>query len=60
MCVLFSMYGSRGAVEPMAGLAVQWHALGTQVRMCATPECAVSEGCGAPVVIGVLSTGGWR
>ena len=46
MRVRLSMYGSRGAVEPMAGRA--------------TPEGAAAAGCGAPAAIGVLATGGWR
>ena len=53
MRVLVSMYRSRGAVEPIAGLAAQ-------VRMCATPKGVAAAGCGAPVVIGVLARGGWR
>ena len=53
MHVLVSRYGSRGAVEPLAGRAAK-------VRLCATPECAAAAGCGAPVVIGVLARGGWR
>ncbi len=58
--MLLSTYGSHGAVEPMAGLAVQLRALGLQVRMCATPECAAAEGCGAPVPTGVMQKGVWR
>jgi hypothetical protein len=44
MPVLLSMYGSRGDVEPMVGLAVH---LGV-------------EECDAPVATGVMSTGVWR
>ena len=44
MRVLLSMYGSRGDVEPMVGLAVQLGA----------------EECDAPVATGVMSTGVWR
>jgi vancomycin aglycone glucosyltransferase len=40
MRVLLSTYGSRGDVEPMAGLAVQLRALGAEVWMCAPPDCA--------------------
>jgi hypothetical protein len=42
-------YGSRGDVEPMAGLAVQLRALG-----------AAAEEWDAPVATGMLPTGGWR
>ena len=38
MRVLLSTYGSRGDVEPMAGLAVQLRALGAEVRLCAPPD----------------------
>jgi UDP:flavonoid glycosyltransferase YjiC (YdhE family) len=44
MRVLLSTYGSRGDVEPMAGLAVQLRALG-------------AEGCDALVVTGVVPAG---
>ena len=40
MRVLLSTYGSRGDVEPMAGLAVQSRALGAEGRVCAPPDCA--------------------
>ena len=40
MRVLLSTYGSRGDVEPMAGLAVRLRALGAQVRACAPPDFA--------------------
>jgi len=40
MRVLSSTYGSRGGVEPLAGLAVRLRALGAEVRMCAPPDCA--------------------
>jgi UDP:flavonoid glycosyltransferase YjiC (YdhE family) len=33
-------YGSRGDVEPMAGLAVQLRTLGAEMRVCAPPDCA--------------------
>ncbi|WP_326592706.1 glycosyltransferase [Streptomyces sp. NBC_01294] len=38
MRVLLSTYGSRGSVEPMAGLAVRLQELGAQVRVCAPPD----------------------
>ena len=47
MRVLLSTSGSRGDVEPMVGLAVQFRALG-------------AEGCDALVVTGMTPTGVWR
>ena len=41
--VLLSAYGSRGDVEPMAGLAVRLRALGAQVRACAPPGKEFAE-----------------
>ncbi|MEU9289548.1 glycosyltransferase [Streptomyces sp. NPDC048275] len=38
MRVLLSTYGSRGDVQPMAGLAVQLRALGAEVRVCAPAD----------------------
>ncbi|WP_329386302.1 glycosyltransferase [Streptomyces sp. NBC_01351] len=38
MRVLLSAYGSRGAVEPMVGLAVRLRELGAEVRVCAPPD----------------------
>ncbi|MEV4870375.1 glycosyltransferase [Streptomyces syringium] len=38
MRVVLSTYGSRGSVEPMAGLAVRLRELGADVRMCAPPD----------------------
>ncbi|WP_327250621.1 glycosyltransferase [Streptomyces sp. NBC_01244] len=38
MRVVLSTYGSRGAVEPMAGLAVRLREFGADVRMCAPPD----------------------
>lgn len=32
------MYGSRGDVEPLAGLAVRLRGLGAKVRVCPPPE----------------------
>ncbi|MEU7429980.1 glycosyltransferase [Streptomyces sioyaensis] len=36
--MVLSTYGSRGDVEPMAGLAVRLRALGAEVRVCAPPD----------------------
>jgi UDP:flavonoid glycosyltransferase YjiC (YdhE family) len=47
MRVLLSTHGSRGDVEPMAGLAVQLWALG-------------AEGCDALVATGVTPAAVWR
>jgi vancomycin aglycone glucosyltransferase len=57
MRVVLSTYGSRGDVEPMAGLAVQLRTLGAEVRVCAPPDCAeLLARVGVPLVpIGV-----WR
>jgi len=38
MRVLLSTFGSRGDVEPIAGLAVRLRALGAEVRVCAPPD----------------------
>jgi UDP:flavonoid glycosyltransferase YjiC (YdhE family) len=38
MRVLLSTYGSRGDVQPMAGLAVRLRALGAEVRVCVPPD----------------------
>ncbi len=40
MRVLLSTYGSRGDVEPLAGLAVALREIGVEVRMCAPPDFA--------------------
>src|SRR5262249_11479040 len=58
MRVWLSADGSRGRVEPVVGLAMRLRALGTQVRVCAAPDCAASERCDALVAIGVAPTGG--
>ncbi|WP_127357549.1 glycosyltransferase [Actinacidiphila soli] len=53
MRVLLSTYGSRGDVEPLAGLAVRLRALGAEVRMCAPPDKEFAEllaGVGVPLV----------
>jgi vancomycin aglycone glucosyltransferase len=38
MRVLLSSWGSRGDVEPLAGLAVELRTLGADVRVCASPD----------------------
>lgn len=38
MRILLSTYGSRGDVEPMAGLGAQLQALGAEVVVCAPPD----------------------
>ncbi|SDH58194.1 vancomycin aglycone glucosyltransferase [Sinosporangium album] len=38
MRVLLSTYGSRGDVEPLAGLAAKLRDLGAEVRVCAPPD----------------------
>jgi vancomycin aglycone glucosyltransferase len=55
MRVVLSTYGSRGDVEPMAGLALQLRTLGAEVSVCAPPDCAELLACaGVPLVpIGV-------
>lgn len=51
MRVLLMAYGSRGDVEPMAGLGVQLKALGAEVRVCAPPDFAdFLDGVGLPLV----------
>ncbi|SED85607.1 vancomycin aglycone glucosyltransferase [Rhizobiales bacterium GAS188] len=40
MRVLLPMHGSCGDVEPLVGLAVRLWELGTEVRVCAPPDCA--------------------
>jgi vancomycin aglycone glucosyltransferase len=40
MRVLLPMNRSRGDVEPLVGLAVRLQELGTEVRVCAPPDCA--------------------
>jgi hypothetical protein len=49
MLVLLSTHGSRGDVEPMVGPAVQFGAL-----------VAAAKEWDAPVVTGLMPTGGWR
>jgi vancomycin aglycone glucosyltransferase len=71
MRVLLSTYGSRVAVEPMVGVALQSRALGAEMRVCAPPDeefaaaqfdtvVAPAEECDGPVATGVMPTGMWR
>jgi vancomycin aglycone glucosyltransferase len=51
MRVLLSAIGSRGDVQPLAGLAVALRALGAAVRLCVPPDYREwIEGLGFPVV----------
>ena len=53
MRVLLLTYGSRGDVEPMAGLAVRLRELGAEVRVCAPPDEEFAErlaSTGVPLV----------
>ncbi|MEH0822109.1 MULTISPECIES: glycosyltransferase [unclassified Micromonospora] len=53
MRVLLSTYGSRGDVEPLAGLAVRLRELGAEVRVCAPPDeefAVLLAGVGVPLV----------
>ncbi|MFI7414081.1 glycosyltransferase [Streptomyces sp. NPDC049627] len=53
MRVLLMGFGSRGDVEPLAGLAVALRALGAQVRVCAPPDEEFAQllaGVGVPHV----------
>jgi vancomycin aglycone glucosyltransferase len=43
MRILLSTYGSRGDVEPIAALAVELRALGSEVRVCAPPDKEFAE-----------------
>jgi len=60
MRVLWSVYGSRGGVEPVVRLAVLLRALGVGVRVCAPPDCVAAEGCDALVAKDVMPAGVWR
>jgi vancomycin aglycone glucosyltransferase len=51
--VVLSTYGSRGDVEPLAGLAVRLRELGAEVRVCAPPDQEFVDllaGAGVPLV----------
>src|SRR5689334_4698046 len=51
--VLLSTWGSRGDVEPLAGLAVALRELGAEARVCAPPDEEFVEllaGAGVPLV----------
>ncbi|MER7514665.1 glycosyltransferase [Streptomyces lavendulae] len=53
MRVLLTTWGSRGDVEPLAGLAVELRARGAQVRVCAPPDeefAALLARVGVPLV----------
>ena len=53
MRVLLSTWGSRGDVEPLAGLAVRLRELGAQARVCAPPDedfTALLARVGVPLV----------
>ncbi|WP_369185621.1 glycosyltransferase [Streptomyces sp. Y1] len=53
MRVVLSTWGSRGDVEPLAGLAVRLRELGAEVRVCAPPDeefAALLAGAGVPLV----------
>ena len=53
MHVLLTTYGSRGDVEPLAGLALRLRELGAEVRVCAPPDKEFAEllaGVGVPLV----------
>ena len=43
MRVLLSTWGSRGDVEPLAGLAVRLRELGAEARVCAPPDEDLAE-----------------
>ncbi|MGO1073342.1 glycosyltransferase [Lysobacter sp. CA199] len=62
MRVLLSTYGSRGDVEPLAGLAVALQALGVQVRVCAPPDrefVELLERAGVPMAPAFSSVREW-
>jgi vancomycin aglycone glucosyltransferase len=60
MRVLSTTYGSRGNVEPMAGLAPRWRAPVAVALACTPADCAAAEECDAPVATGVMPDGVWR
>ncbi|MFH8371828.1 glycosyltransferase [Streptomyces sp. NPDC018031] len=57
MRVVLSTYGSRGSVEPIAGLAVRLRELGAQVRVCAPPDEEFAKRL-AEVCVEMVPTGG--
>jgi len=57
MRVVLSTYGSRGDIEPMAGVAVKLRTLGAEVRACASPDFAELLGT---VGVRLVPIGGWR
>ena len=57
MRIALLTYGPRGAVEPMAGLAVQLRTPGAEVRRCAPPQCAELLG---NVAVPLAASGVWR
>lgn len=62
MRVLLSTYGSRGDVQPMAGMAVALQALGADVRVCAPPDrefAALLDRAGVPWVPAFSSVREW-
>ncbi|MFF9803356.1 glycosyltransferase, partial [Streptomyces rochei] len=53
MRVVLSTYGSRGDVQPMAGLAVRLRELGAEVRVCGPADEEFAEllaGVGVPLL----------
>ncbi|HEY8287089.1 MAG TPA: hypothetical protein VIJ28_22080 [Chloroflexota bacterium] len=52
-CVLLSMYGSRGDVEPLVELAVRLRALGARFD----PVATATEGCDALAAGGMMPAG---
>ena len=62
MRVLLSTYGSRGDVEPMAGLGAELQALGAEVVVCAPPDdefAAVLDRAGVPLAPAFSSVRQW-
>jgi UDP:flavonoid glycosyltransferase YjiC (YdhE family) len=54
MRALLTTYGSRGAVDPVVGLAAEL------VAAQFDAVAAAAEECHAPVATGVMPTGAWR
>jgi vancomycin aglycone glucosyltransferase len=62
MRVLLSTYGSRGDVEPLAGLAVALQALGVEALVCAPPDAEFDDllhRAGVPLAPGFASVRQW-